>query len=221
MGPDTINAETTHVQSECANIHKLNTNKIFLRNTCWFRPPGRAFSSSARYMCRPSRRAAAVAAAQKPSFRSELREAEPAAAGAAAVDQPPIAQVAGEGTSAVVVEAFVSAPPPDAPAVEATVSAASRPADGGEPSSAPVTAAADAADAATAAPAATARGAKRGRPAAAAVTATATSRRFQRELQSMMYGFGDAAAPLPQSVSLMEDLVVDYLQRVLHRASRA
>mmetsp|Transcript_6426 Transcript_6426/g.19035 ORF Transcript_6426/g.19035 Transcript_6426/m.19035 type:complete len:105 (+) Transcript_6426:3-317(+) len=35
----------------------------------------------------------------------------------------------------------------------------------------------------------------------------------------MMYGFGDAAAPLPQSVSLMEDLVVDYLQRVLHRAS--
>jgi transcription initiation factor TFIID subunit 13 len=34
-----------------------------------------------------------------------------------------------------------------------------------------------------------------------------------------MFGFGDDANPLPQSIALMEDLVVDYLQRVLHSAA--
>lgn len=45
--------------------------------------------------------------------------------------------------------------------------------------------------------------------------------KFQRELRAMMFGFGDDANPLPQSVALVEDLVVDYLQRVLHSAADA
>ena len=46
-------------------------------------------------------------------------------------------------------------------------------------------------------------------------------RRFQRELRSMMYGFGDDRQPISQSVRLMEELVVDYVQQVLHRAQGA
>eukprot|EP00967_Tisochrysis_lutea_P040933 scaffold49188_cov31-Tisochrysis_lutea.AAC.1 len=46
-------------------------------------------------------------------------------------------------------------------------------------------------------------------------------RKFQRELRAMMFGFGDDANPLPQTVELMEDLVVDYVQRVLHSATDA
>jgi len=49
----------------------------------------------------------------------------------------------------------------------------------------------------------------------------AAGRKFQRELRTMMFGFGDDANPLPQSVALVEDLVVDYLQRVLHGAADA
>ena len=37
----------------------------------------------------------------------------------------------------------------------------------------------------------------------------------------MMYGFGDAEAPLPESTALMEDLVVDHLQQLLGRALAA
>lgn len=37
----------------------------------------------------------------------------------------------------------------------------------------------------------------------------------------MMYGFGDSSCPNTQSVHLMEDLVVDYLQLVLQQACRA
>ena len=36
--------------------------------------------------------------------------------------------------------------------------------------------------------------------------------RFQNQLRSMMFGFGDSAKPLPQSMELMEELVVDYIQ---------
>ena len=46
-------------------------------------------------------------------------------------------------------------------------------------------------------------------------------RRFQRELRSMMYGFGDAKQPLAQSVHLMEELVIDYVHSVLHQATVA
>lgn len=47
------------------------------------------------------------------------------------------------------------------------------------------------------------------------------NRRFQRELRSMMYGFGDDRQPLAQSVLLMEDLVVDYVHSVLHQSQLA
>merc|ERR1712228_904236 len=47
------------------------------------------------------------------------------------------------------------------------------------------------------------------------------NRRFQRELRAMMFGFGDSSAPLTQSVQLMEDMVTDYLQQLLHKASEA
>ncbi|XP_010316747.1 transcription initiation factor TFIID subunit 13 isoform X3 [Solanum lycopersicum] len=32
---------------------------------------------------------------------------------------------------------------------------------------------------------------------------------FQKDLQHMMYGFGDDSNPLPETVSLVEDIVVD------------
>ena len=32
-----------------------------------------------------------------------------------------------------------------------------------------------------------------------------------------MYGFGDVADPIPQSVDLMEDLVVDYVSNLAHK----
>ena len=46
-------------------------------------------------------------------------------------------------------------------------------------------------------------------------------RRFEKELRSMMYGFGDSSQSLPQSVHLMEDMVVDYLQQMLQQAHTA
>lgn len=46
-------------------------------------------------------------------------------------------------------------------------------------------------------------------------------RKFQRELRAMMFGFGDDPHPLPQTTALAEDLVVDYLERVLHQAAGA
>lgn len=46
-------------------------------------------------------------------------------------------------------------------------------------------------------------------------------RRFQRELRSMMYGFGDDRQPQAQTVQLMEDMVVDYVQKLLQQATAA
>ena len=46
-------------------------------------------------------------------------------------------------------------------------------------------------------------------------------RRFQQELRSMMYGFGDDRKPLKLSVHLMEELVVDYVYSVLSQAQGA
>ena len=40
------------------------------------------------------------------------------------------------------------------------------------------------------------------------------ARRFQKDLPQMLYGFGDVRTPLPQTVQLMEDLVVDYVTQV-------
>ncbi|KAF5187674.1 Transcription initiation factor tfiid subunit, partial [Thalictrum thalictroides] len=34
---------------------------------------------------------------------------------------------------------------------------------------------------------------------------------FQKDLQHMMYGFGDDSNPLPETVALVEDIVVEYI----------
>uniref|UniRef100_A0A1D1XKD5 Transcription initiation factor TFIID subunit 13 n=1 Tax=Anthurium amnicola TaxID=1678845 RepID=A0A1D1XKD5_9ARAE len=34
---------------------------------------------------------------------------------------------------------------------------------------------------------------------------------FQKDLQHMMYGFGDDPNPLPETVALVEDIVVEYV----------
>ena len=60
-----------------------------------------------------------------------------------------------------------------------------------------------------------ASGGKRGK------SSSTEGRRFQRELRSMMYGFGDDRAPLAASCCLMEELVVDYVYELLHRAQAA
>ncbi|XP_047321285.1 transcription initiation factor TFIID subunit 13 [Impatiens glandulifera] len=41
---------------------------------------------------------------------------------------------------------------------------------------------------------------------------------FQKDLQHMMYGFGDDANPLPETVALLEDIVVEYVTDMVHKA---
>jgi transcription initiation factor TFIID subunit 13 len=41
---------------------------------------------------------------------------------------------------------------------------------------------------------------------------------FARDLAYMMYGFGDAKEPDPESIELMEEMLVDYLENVAHRS---
>nr|XP_033513004.1 transcription initiation factor TFIID subunit 13-like isoform X2 [Nicotiana tomentosiformis] len=41
---------------------------------------------------------------------------------------------------------------------------------------------------------------------------------FQKDLQHMMYGFGDDSNPLPETVALVEDIVVDYVTDMVHKA---
>ncbi|KAF2290702.1 hypothetical protein P3X46_029310 [Hevea brasiliensis] len=41
---------------------------------------------------------------------------------------------------------------------------------------------------------------------------------FQKDLQHMMYGFGDDPNPLPESVALVEDIVVEYVTDLAHKA---
>ncbi|XP_065860401.1 transcription initiation factor TFIID subunit 13 [Euphorbia lathyris] len=41
---------------------------------------------------------------------------------------------------------------------------------------------------------------------------------FQKDLQHMMYGFGDDPNPLPESVALVEDIVVEYVTDMAHKA---
>ncbi|URE04123.1 transcription initiation factor IID, 18kD subunit family protein [Musa troglodytarum] len=42
---------------------------------------------------------------------------------------------------------------------------------------------------------------------------------FQKDLQHMMYGFGDDPNPLPETVSLVEDIVVEYITDMqVHKA---
>jgi len=48
--------------------------------------------------------------------------------------------------------------------------------------------------------------------------AKAKKRLFTRELRHMMYGFGDVFNPVPESVDLMEDLVVEYISEMTRKA---
>ncbi|XP_006360201.1 transcription initiation factor TFIID subunit 13-like [Solanum tuberosum] len=41
---------------------------------------------------------------------------------------------------------------------------------------------------------------------------------FQKDLQRMMYGFGDVINPIPETVALVEDIVVDYVTDMVHKA---
>ncbi|KAI3449413.1 hypothetical protein Pfo_006078 [Paulownia fortunei] len=41
---------------------------------------------------------------------------------------------------------------------------------------------------------------------------------FQKDLQHMMYGFGDDPNPLPETVTLVEDIVVEYVTDMVHKA---
>ncbi|XP_049410230.1 transcription initiation factor TFIID subunit 13-like [Solanum stenotomum] len=41
---------------------------------------------------------------------------------------------------------------------------------------------------------------------------------FQKDLQRMMYGFGDVINPIPETVALVEDIVVDYVTDMAHKA---
>ncbi|KAJ4838651.1 Transcription initiation factor TFIID subunit 13 [Turnera subulata] len=41
---------------------------------------------------------------------------------------------------------------------------------------------------------------------------------FQKDLQHMMYGFGDDINPLPETVALVEDVVVEYVTDLAHKA---
>ncbi|KAK3160795.1 hypothetical protein QOZ80_1BG0064570 [Eleusine coracana subsp. coracana] len=57
--------------------------------------------------------------------------------------------------------------------------------------------------------------------AAADPSATTLKRKrgiFQKDLQHMMYGFGDDPNPLPETVALVEDIVVEYVTDLVHKA---
>eukprot|EP00262_Sarcandra_glabra_P021021 TRINITY_DN8612_c0_g1_i1.p1 TRINITY_DN8612_c0_g1~~TRINITY_DN8612_c0_g1_i1.p1 ORF type:complete len:129 (+),score=28.97 TRINITY_DN8612_c0_g1_i1:197-583(+) len=41
---------------------------------------------------------------------------------------------------------------------------------------------------------------------------------FQKDLQHMMYGFGDDPNPLPETVALLEDIVVEYITDLVYKA---
>ncbi|KAJ2723475.1 hypothetical protein GGI07_002598 [Coemansia sp. Benny D115] len=43
---------------------------------------------------------------------------------------------------------------------------------------------------------------------------------FSRELAMLMYGFGDSNAPLPESVDVLEDILVDYINDTCLQAAR-
>lgn len=41
---------------------------------------------------------------------------------------------------------------------------------------------------------------------------------FTKELRLMMYGFGDDPDPIPETVSLLEDILIDYVTEMVHKA---
>ena len=44
-------------------------------------------------------------------------------------------------------------------------------------------------------------------------------RLFSKELRCMMYGFGDDQNPFTESVDLLEDLVIEFITEITHKAS--
>lgn len=55
--------------------------------------------------------------------------------------------------------------------------------------------------------------------AAAAIKVVDFKGQFTRDLQPMLYGFGDAPVPLKETVALVEDIVIDYVGTMAHQAS--
>ena len=53
----------------------------------------------------------------------------------------------------------------------------------------------------------------------ATASQSASQGMFARDLRLMMYGFGDCEAPLPETVALVESIVIDYVTDLVHRAS--
>ncbi|KAJ2088048.1 hypothetical protein GGI09_006443 [Coemansia sp. S100] len=43
---------------------------------------------------------------------------------------------------------------------------------------------------------------------------------FTRELSMLMYGFGDTMSPLPESVDVLEDILVDYINNMCVQAAK-
>lgn len=41
---------------------------------------------------------------------------------------------------------------------------------------------------------------------------------FTKDLRLMMYGFGDDPDPIPETVSLVEDILIDYVTEMVHKA---
>jgi transcription initiation factor TFIID subunit 13 len=56
------------------------------------------------------------------------------------------------------------------------------------------------------------------KPTPKTVTEGKKSRLFSKELRQMMYGFGDVRDPLPESVELMEDMVMDFINDIVTKA---
>lgn len=55
-------------------------------------------------------------------------------------------------------------------------------------------------------------------PAAASAALKRKRGLFTRDLRPMLYGFGDVPNPLPETVELVEELVVDYVTDMMHKA---
>ncbi|KAH6766476.1 TBP-associated factor 13 [Perilla frutescens var. hirtella] len=66
----------------------------------------------------------------------------------------------------------------------------------------------------------TAAGPSKARPGSSQPSESTKRKRgmFQKDLQHMMYGFGDDANPLPETVTLVEDIVVEYVVDMVHKA---
>lgn len=62
----------------------------------------------------------------------------------------------------------------------------------------------------------------KGKSSAAQQTADSSLKRkrglFNKDLRLMMYGFGDDPDPMPETVHLMEDILIDYITDMVHKS---